>query len=51
MADDWSQDCLEYFYNNKIFFPDIVRPSNFMKSHKSILSSYFEKEILLIEYL
>ena len=23
-ADDWSQDCLEYFYNNKIFFPDIV---------------------------
>ena len=23
-ADDWSQNCLEYFYNNKIFFPDIV---------------------------
>ena len=25
-ADDWSEDCLEYFFNNKIFFPGIVSP-------------------------
>ena len=25
LADDWSQDCLEYLYNNKIFFPGFVR--------------------------
>ena len=23
----WPEDCLEYFYNNKMFFPGIVRPN------------------------
>ena len=23
--DDWSQDCLEYFFDNKIWLPDFVR--------------------------
>ena len=24
-GDDWSQDCLEYFFDNKIWLPDFVR--------------------------
>ena len=25
---DWSQECLEYFFDNKIWFPDFVRSSS-----------------------
>ena len=28
-ADDWSQECLEYLFDNKIWFPDFVRSSCF----------------------
>lgn len=35
VADDWSEDCLEYLYNNQIFFPGYVR------SLKSQLKVYF----------
>ena len=24
-ADDWKDECLEYFFNNKIWLPDFVR--------------------------
>ena len=26
VADDLSENCLEHFYDNKIFFPGFVRP-------------------------
>ena len=25
VADDWSEECLEYLFDNKIWFPDFVR--------------------------
>ena len=30
---DWSQECLEYFYDNKIWFPDFVRSSSALKTY------------------
>ena len=29
VADDWSEDCLEFFYDNKMFFPGIVSAKKF----------------------
>ena len=26
--DDWSQDCLEYLFDNKVWLPGIVRPES-----------------------
>ena len=28
-ADDWTDECLEYFFNNKIWLPDFVRSESF----------------------
>ena len=30
-ADDWSEECLEYLFDNKIWFPSFVRPKNSCK--------------------